>query len=126
MKIRALIFFVFLSFLSFGQLVSGFSTSVQAVENGEIKPVYQNHGDQTSSLPASFAIEVNGLNESILLQSCRLNTGFGEGAEEEKDDREYTEEERSKSRAKYWVIKAATIERSLTFRDLIYPHHFHF
>lgn len=126
MKNSSLIVLVFLSLLSLGQVVNGFSLDQPQSEEGQIQPVDSSHDEETYPSASAFLIDAESRPESLLLDSYRLNAGFSESSEEEDNQRKWSSESQSKRKKNVWLFKAEIIERSLTFRELIFPHHFYF
>ncbi|HBQ59188.1 MAG TPA: hypothetical protein DD671_06075, partial [Balneolaceae bacterium] len=113
------IFLLLLFCLSLGQGVMAFSGIQPAPEEGQIQPVDSSHDEDASPSALGYLVDAGAPTESLLLHTYRLNSGFSESSQED-DERAYTNKEQSKSKGKAWLFKAETIERSLTFRELIY------
>ncbi|WP_020401768.1 hypothetical protein [Gracilimonas tropica] len=127
MKNLRAIFLLLLFCLSGGQGALGFSGLTNDLPKAEIQPVHSSKDEQSYPSSSGYLIELGSQSESVLFQSNRLKSGFGESeTREEEDIREWVNEARSKRKGKLWLYQAGIIERSLTFRELIYPHHFYF
>ncbi|WP_395080440.1 hypothetical protein [Gracilimonas sp.] len=111
--------------LSFGQGLMGFSGSITNLPEAEIQPVHKNDSE---SFPRSSAylLNVSAPTETIIHHSNRLSPQFSESHSNEEEFRYRAEEEKAKQKRRACLVNAEIIKRSLTFRELIYPHHCHF